>query len=377
MDIKKIARKSAEYKVRLASVKERIARSGWQWYAYDSFGNLFHLDKMLTGARRELLDLVGKETLLDIGCGDGDLSFFFESLGCNVRAIDYPPTNYNGMQGVRALKEALNSQVQVHSIDIDTQFALPADRYGMVLLLGVLYHLKNPFYVLETIARRSRYCLLSTRVAGNTPDGALSYNDRPMAYLVSKDEANDDCTNFWVFSEGGLKRLVERANWEILDYYSVGNKENSDPVSWGGDARAFCLLESKVYFRLTSARLLAGWHEPEGEEWRWTEKQFSVSFTGTAASEKPVLDFQFCLPEVLLKRLGAMTLSAKVNGIPLAPETFDTEGRHAYLRPIPPEAIQGAETQIQFELDKAIARGEVDERELGLMALSVDLRSTD
>ena len=40
--------------------------------------------------------------VLDIGCGDGDLSYLLASLGCDVTAIDLPASNFNWMTGVQA-----------------------------------------------------------------------------------------------------------------------------------------------------------------------------------------------------------------------------------------------------------------------------------
>jgi hypothetical protein len=41
--------------------------------------------------------------VLDLGCADGALAFFLESMSLRVHALDHPTSNYNRMQGVRAL----------------------------------------------------------------------------------------------------------------------------------------------------------------------------------------------------------------------------------------------------------------------------------
>ena len=63
----------------------------------------------------------------------------------------------------------------------------PHPSYGFVVLLGILYHLKNPFLVLETLAGVADYCLLSTRIARLAPDGAR-LQGLPVAYLLGEDE---------------------------------------------------------------------------------------------------------------------------------------------------------------------------------------------
>ena len=134
------------------------------WYPYNSMAALEHLDRLLTGPNRRLMDLIGNSDVLDIGCGDGELGFYLESFGCKVKAIDHPSTNWNQMRGVRELKQALGSNISIEEMNLDRQFQLEG-RFGMAFFLGILYHLKNPFHALEELAQHCRYCVLSTRVA--------------------------------------------------------------------------------------------------------------------------------------------------------------------------------------------------------------------
>lgn len=166
--------------------------------------------------------LIGDRFVLDMGAGDGDLSFLLESLGVKVHAIDHPAINYNRMSGIHTAKEALHSSVDIQTLDLDSQFALAERVYGLVLLFGVLYHLKNPFYVMEALARQSEYCLMSTRIARVSPDRSVRFESLPVAYLVGERETNNDPTNFWIFTEPGLRRLLERAGWEVLDFTTTG-----------------------------------------------------------------------------------------------------------------------------------------------------------
>ena len=62
------------------------------WYRYGTLQNFWNLDALLTGRNRLLLNLIGDNPTVDIGCGDGDLAFFLETFGCKVQVIDYPPT---------------------------------------------------------------------------------------------------------------------------------------------------------------------------------------------------------------------------------------------------------------------------------------------
>src|SRR5690606_4198047 len=121
----------------------------------------------------------------------GELSFLLEALGFHVTAIDHPSYNHNGMQGIRALRSALGSSIEIHEVDLDRQFTLPSASYDLILFLGVLYHLRNPFFVLEELAKRAHHCLLSTRIASHLPTGSPLEKEAPLAYLLDSGELND------------------------------------------------------------------------------------------------------------------------------------------------------------------------------------------
>jgi 2-polyprenyl-3-methyl-5-hydroxy-6-metoxy-1,4-benzoquinol methylase len=175
-----------------------------RWYPWQSLGQLEVLDTFLQGSVAALKHMVGHDPVLDVGCGDGDIAFFLETLAVQVDAIDHPPTNYNALLGVHALKQKLDSSIRIHAVDMDTRPRLPSSNYGFTVMLGVLYHLKNPFLVLEALAQASRYIFLSTRIASLSPDGKTNFGALPVAYLVEDDELNDDNSNFWIFSEKAL-----------------------------------------------------------------------------------------------------------------------------------------------------------------------------
>jgi hypothetical protein len=91
----------------------------------------------------------------------------------------------------------------------------------------------------------ANYCFVSTRIASHTADG-LPLFSHPLAYLLDPEECNNDNTNFWIFSEQGLKRLIKRTGWSLLCYGAVGNTINSTPADLDRDQRAFCVLRSNV-----------------------------------------------------------------------------------------------------------------------------------
>jgi tRNA (mo5U34)-methyltransferase len=365
VDIAQLVKEAKRFEERLRQAKQQIGDPGFAWYPYDTLSALTHMDALLTGKRRGLLD--GRGRVLDVGSQDGELAFFLESLGYQVVAVDHPAYNHNGMRGIRALKAALGSQVEIHQLDVDRPFTLPHDTYDLVFFLGILYHLRNPFYVMEELARRTTYCLLSTRVARRFPDGKAMPANVAIAYLVGADELNRDESNYFIFSEPGLRLMLERAHWEIRDFVSVGNASLSDPVHPDRDERAFCLLES-AYGRLANLELLEGWHESEETGWRWTRPEFAVRLA--AAPGRRLLTMKVYLPPASLSRLGPVTLQATANGARLREEVFDSAGLVTYIRPLD---AASEEIELRFQANKSLPPDEDDERERALIVVSIEV----
>jgi 2-polyprenyl-3-methyl-5-hydroxy-6-metoxy-1,4-benzoquinol methylase len=224
------------------------------WYPYATLRNIPVLEKLLAGVGLDLLELCRGEygRIADIGAADGDLAFLLEDLGFSVDVVDNEYTNFNRLEGARILKKALNSSLAIRSIDLDSRSQLFTERYDAVFFLGVLYHLKNPFSILERLAHVARYCFLSTRIARQTADGAQLSN-YPVAYLLGPEECNNDKTNFWIFSEEGLKRLIHRTGWNILAFTTIGDTSRSMPADPNHDERAVCILRSDAVFELSAS----------------------------------------------------------------------------------------------------------------------------
>ncbi len=246
MHIEELLRESRDFQRLLAARKAECGPAGFPWYPYGTLSNFDHLQRLLTGANRALAPLDSGRPIADVGGADGDLAFFLESKGvANIDLVDFAPTNYNSLRGVRMLKEHLGSKVAIHEMDLDSYFRWPRDDYELIFFLGILYHLKNPYYVLESLAKVTRYSLISTRVARLGADRKTVIENQALAYLVAPDECNNDATNFWIFSRQGLSRILDRTGWTILDYLSVGDTGSSDPASADHDERAFVFVKSR------------------------------------------------------------------------------------------------------------------------------------
>lgn len=273
-DVQSLMRRAAEFSSVLADAKAAPLEQALNWYPYDTMASLGHLSTILESNFANFRRAMTAGPLIDLGCGDGDLSLFFASLKQRVTAVDNPPTNYNRMRGVKALSVRLQLPIEVLERDVDSQFLIPEQTYGLALSLGILYHLKNPFYFLEKLAATARYCVLSTRVARETRNGT-KMGPEALAYLLDDREANNDATNYWIFSPVALRRLTRRAGWALLGEAIVGCADDSNPVDSDKDARMFLFLQSRRLSIPAEIQLLQGWTDVTEFDWAWTLKRFS------------------------------------------------------------------------------------------------------
>src|SRR5580698_4665343 len=84
VQVSSLVEEARSFGVVLAECRKRAARADFEWYPYDSLTNIPNLDALIGGVHGYVLESAREERILDLGCGDGDLAFFFESLGYKV-----------------------------------------------------------------------------------------------------------------------------------------------------------------------------------------------------------------------------------------------------------------------------------------------------
>jgi len=131
--------------------------------------------------------------------------------------------------------------------------------------------------------------------------------------------------------------------------------------------------------RMSDARgavqLGRGFYSVEADAWRWTMKNFSVTLRAPsgAAEKGTTLELRYSLPEVLVSKVGSITIAATVNGLSLPPETLSRAGDGVYTQDVPASALRADGVTVEFSVDKALPPSDQDSRELALIVSSIGL----
>jgi hypothetical protein len=122
-----------------------------------------------------------------------------------------------------------------------------------------------------------------------------------------------------------------------------------------------------------SVQLLKGFHDVEGNAWRWTMGKFSVTLQppANAPQKGATLVVKMSIPEAIMSRVNSTTLTANVNGAAIPGETYTKAGDHIYSKDVPASALSADAVTVEFALDKYLPPGAVDQRELGLVVSSI------
>ncbi len=125
----------------------------------------------------------------------------------------------------------------------------------------------------------------------------------------------------------------------------------------------------------TAAQLTRGFYAVEANQWRWTAKNFSVALHPPKGSAEngAVLQLNLSIPDVIFNRLGPITVTARVNGTDLGPQTFSQAGEAVLKRDVPAAALKSDVVAVDFSLDKGLPPTEQDARELGIIVTSAGL----
>ena len=126
----------------------------------------------------------------------------------------------------------------------------------------------------------------------------------------------------------------------------------------------------------TERQLISGFFAVEGNSWRWTGPAFVVLLKAPRRVDRTSVELvvRLFIPATQIQKLGAMTLSVDVDGVPLSPETFTKSGEFIFRRILPPSGRFAGVLPVNFSFDKAAPPSAQDERELSAIVTSISLQ---
>ena len=172
-------------------------------------------DPARTLPRLKLPEQLGGNSVLDVGAWDGYYSFEMERRGAEVVATDHFSWSGGGWgtkEGFDLAHEAFGSAVRAVRVD---PAELSPDRVGgtfdIVLLLGVLYHLRDPLLVLERVRSVTKSLLVLETEVG------MLLTSRPAAEFFPGTELNNDPTNWWAPNVAAMKGMLRAVGFGSVD----------------------------------------------------------------------------------------------------------------------------------------------------------------
>lgn len=198
----------------------RAAVAGIQWFHSIDLGHGIvtpgasaNPDWQLSYVR--LPESLAGRTVLDVGAWDGFWSFECERRGARrVVALDHPCWNggdWGTKAGFELARRALGSRVEDLDMDLFELSPERVGRFDVVLLLGVLYHLRNPLVGLERVASVTGDLLILETAAD------LLGLRRPALAFYPGAELDNDPTNWFGPNVAALKAMLRTVGFTRCD----------------------------------------------------------------------------------------------------------------------------------------------------------------
>lgn len=164
---------------------------------------------------------------LDVGCNAGFYSFALARRGADVLAID-ADEHYLRQARWAAEQFELLERVQFERLQV-YDLARRADRFDLVLFLGVLYHLRHPLLALDLLAEKADRLLIvqTLTMPGEEklqPPRDLPFDAREtllepgwpkMAFLEHR--FADDPTNWWAPNDACVEAMLRSCALDVVE----------------------------------------------------------------------------------------------------------------------------------------------------------------
>jgi SAM-dependent methyltransferase len=152
----------------------------------------------LTRLLGELKDKLRLRTAIDVGCGLGYFSKLLGDLGLDVTGVDGRPENVE-----EARRRVPHARFQIMNVEDPSVCGLGP--FDLVLCLGLLYHLENPFLAIRNMQKLAPDLLIVESV--------IFPGAEPVMGLVDEGHAEDQGLNYVAFypTEACLIKMIYRS----------------------------------------------------------------------------------------------------------------------------------------------------------------------
>lgn len=165
-----------------------------------------HLDRLLQKDKK----------VLDIGCGNGALSFFAASKGCQVFGIDVSKKAILGCQ-INAQRLDLSKNLIFHAKNFNNPRVKIVAKFDLVICSEVLEHLPNDLQVLKRIYQllKPGGMLFLSTPSKNSPIHKLRM------FFLKKDSFDEEVGHLRRYRLQQLVLLLKKINFKILETYKT------------------------------------------------------------------------------------------------------------------------------------------------------------
>ncbi len=159
-------------------------------------------------------------SLADVGASNGYFSFEARKLGARVTAFDFRHKDNSGF----GLAQHINgmSDIEHHHINVLDITRKKYGQFDVVLCLGLLYHVSDPYRALVNCAELSRdrlliesYCIDRLLPKKCASEPVIRFITDPERF-PEMGQLNNDRSNFWGFTSSCLKLMVEDIGFSVL-----------------------------------------------------------------------------------------------------------------------------------------------------------------
>tara|TARA_R110000824_G_scaffold300225_1_gene488258 strand:- start:10506 stop:11108 length:603 start_codon:yes stop_codon:yes gene_type:complete len=162
-------------------------------------------------------DLTGK-TVLDIGAWDGYYSFECEKRGATVTALEKERRTGT----LTELKKKFNSKIEILYMDA---YDIPTlnRQWDLVLCMGVIYHVEDPFKMINIVHDASKESCIIESALRNVPG-------EPVMFFYKLD--NKDYPISWLPNSSAVIAMMEFTGYDVTHYIDRP-EEKTRGVFWG------------------------------------------------------------------------------------------------------------------------------------------------